>query len=98
MEKKSDFRRKIRFFSCLIFSGALLYSGEINIQNLNFYPFRIQMLLYGKPLADDIKIKLKSQILDFFGERKRYVAILFFGENSSSATYVKHKVKYGSEI
>lgn len=56
------------------------------------------MLLYGKLLAEEIKNRLKNQISDLFGDQKKYVAILFFGDNSSSSTYVKHKQKYASEI
>ncbi|MEI6118816.1 MAG: hypothetical protein WCP92_06430 [bacterium] len=33
-----------------------------------------------------------------FGQRKVYIAILFFGDNYSSATYIKHKKIYGESI
>lgn len=56
------------------------------------------MLLYGKPLANQIKIKLHQQVKNYFGEEKKYVAILFFWENSSSTTYVHLKQKYAKEI
>ena len=56
------------------------------------------MLLYGKPIAEKIKDELKIQVSTFFGEKKKYVAILFFGDNKSSATYVHHKQKYAKEI
>ena len=56
------------------------------------------MLLYGKPIAEKIKDELKIQVSTFFGENQKYVAILFFGDNKSSATYVHHKQKYAKEI
>lgn len=56
------------------------------------------MLLRGKELSNMIKSTLKSQVSDFFKEKKRYVAILFFWENGSSKTYVHLKKKYGEEI
>ena len=56
------------------------------------------MLLYGKPIAEKIKDKLKAQIPLLFGKREKYVAILFFWENSSSSTYVHYKQKYAEEI
>jgi len=33
-----------------------------------------------------------------FGDEKKYVAIIFLGEDYSSATYVKHKKAYGDAI
>ena len=56
------------------------------------------MLLYGKPIAEKIKDNLKSQIPLLFGKMQKYVAILFFWENSSSSTYVHYKQKYAEEI
>ena len=56
------------------------------------------MLLYGKPIAEKIKDKLKSQIPLLFGKMEKYVAILFFWENSSSSTYIHYKQKYAEEI
>ena len=56
------------------------------------------MLLYGKLIAEKIKDKLKSQIPLLFGKMEKYVAILFFWENSSSSTYVHYKQKYAEEI
>lgn len=56
------------------------------------------MLLYGKTLADEMKKNLKNQISELFSNQKKYVAILFFGNNKSSSTYVNHKKKYASDI
>jgi len=36
------------------------------------------MLLYGKPIAEKIKDKLKAEIPLLFGKMEKYVAILFF--------------------
>jgi 5,10-methylene-tetrahydrofolate dehydrogenase/methenyl tetrahydrofolate cyclohydrolase len=41
---------------------------------------------------------LKEKTLKAFGDKKAYVAIIFLGEDYSSATYVKHKKKYGDSI
>lgn len=56
------------------------------------------MILYGKPIAEKIKEELKHEVSLLLKEQKKYVAILFFGENSSSSTYVHHKQKYAKEI
>lgn len=56
------------------------------------------MLLYGKPLAEMMKAELRQKVQTYFWAQEKYVAILFFGDNSSSAVYVKHKQKYGSKI
>lgn len=56
------------------------------------------MLLYGTTLAQEIKSKLQSEITRLFTREKHYIAILFFGDNSSSRVYVKHKQKYAKEI
>lgn len=56
------------------------------------------MLLYGKPLAETIKITLTQKVNHYFPDKRHYVAILFFWDNNSSATYVKHKQAYAKEI
>ena len=49
-----------------------------------------------------MSVALKQDLIQkratFFGERKPYVAIIFLGDDSSSATYVKHKKSYGESI
>ncbi|MEI8009235.1 MAG: tetrahydrofolate dehydrogenase/cyclohydrolase catalytic domain-containing protein [bacterium] len=44
------------------------------------------------------KQELIAKRVQFFGERKTYVAIIFLGQDYSSATYVKHKKTYGESI
>ncbi|MDO4713237.1 MAG: hypothetical protein Q4B28_00830 [bacterium] len=56
------------------------------------------MLLYGKPLAEQVKLELKTQIPQLFDPQSKYIAILFFGDNRSSAVYVKHKQNYAKDI
>jgi len=41
---------------------------------------------------------LTQSVKKVFGENKKYVAIIFLGDDYSSATYVKHKKKYGEDI
>lgn len=56
------------------------------------------MLLYGKDAALLLQTTAQSKVKKYFWQGKKYVAILFFWENSSSKTYVKHKQKYGQDI
>lgn len=56
------------------------------------------MLLYWKPLAQELEIELKEKTAHYFSAQKKFVAILFFGDNASSATYVKHKQKFWEKI
>lgn len=56
------------------------------------------MLLYGKPLAEKIEAELKEKVRSTFWKSKKFVAILFFWDNSSSAVYVKHKQNFGARI
>ena len=56
------------------------------------------MLLLWKELSVAFKQELITKKAQFFGERKAYVAIIFLGEDYSSATYVKHKKVYGDSI
>ena len=44
------------------------------------------------------KQELIAKRVQLFGERKAYVAIIFLGEDYSSATYVKLKKAYGESI
>lgn len=56
------------------------------------------MLLYGKPLAEKIEAELKEKVQSAFWKSKKFVAILFFWDNRSSAVYVKHKQNFGTRI
>jgi len=56
------------------------------------------MILSWKELSVAFKQELITKRAQFFGERKVYVAIIFLGEDYSSATYVKHKKAYGESI
>lgn len=56
------------------------------------------MLLYWKPVAELHTQKLKSDIWTYFSDWKHYVAILFFGTNSSSAVYVRNKQAFAQKI
>jgi len=55
------------------------------------------MILDGRQLALDLQAELKAKVASTFSEQK-YVAIIFLGEDYSSAAYVKHKKKYGESI
>jgi 5,10-methylene-tetrahydrofolate dehydrogenase/methenyl tetrahydrofolate cyclohydrolase len=54
------------------------------------------MILRGKELSIKMKdqLKIKSKSLP----ENSYMAILFFGNDFSSSTYVSHKQKYGESI
>jgi len=56
------------------------------------------MILSWKELTISLKEELIQKRARFFGERKVYVAIIFLGDDYSSATYVKHKKAYGESI
>jgi len=56
------------------------------------------MILSWKELSVAFKQELIVKRATFFGERNAYVAIIFLGEDYSSATYVKHKKAYGDSI
>lgn len=58
----------------------------------------IFMILSWKELSLSLKQELIEKRAKFFGEEKKYIAILFLGEDYSSATYVKHKKAYGRAI
>jgi 5,10-methylene-tetrahydrofolate dehydrogenase/methenyl tetrahydrofolate cyclohydrolase len=49
-------------------------------------------------LSVAFKQELIQKRATFFGDRKTYVAIIFLGDDYSSATYVKHKKAYGDSI
>lgn len=54
--------------------------------------------LLGKELSQQIKTDLAQKVKTTFTTQQKFVAILYFGEEYSSATYVKHKQKYGEDI
>ncbi len=56
------------------------------------------MILSWKELSVSFKQDLIQKRTTFFGDRKAYVAIIFLGEDYSSATYVKHKKAYGDSL
>lgn len=56
------------------------------------------MILSWKELSVTFKQELIQKRARFFGDRKVYVAIIFLGDDYSSATYVKHKKAYGDSI
>lgn len=56
------------------------------------------MILSWKELSISFKQDLISKRATFFSDRKAYVAIIFLGDDYSSATYVKHKKAYGESI
>lgn len=56
------------------------------------------MILSWKELSIAFKQELIQKRAQVFGDRKAYVAIIFLGEDYSSATYVKHKKSYGESI
>ncbi len=56
------------------------------------------MILSWKTLSVSLQEELVQKRKFFFGDRKAYVAIIFLGDDYSSATYVKHKKSYGTSI
>jgi len=56
------------------------------------------MILSWKELSVAFKQELTAKRAKIFGDRKVYVAIIFLGDDYSSATYVKHKKSYGDSI
>lgn len=56
------------------------------------------MILSWKELSISLKQELTEKRAKVFGDEKKYVAIIFLGEDYSSATYVKHKKAYGDDI
>lgn len=56
------------------------------------------MLLSWKELSVSFQQELIAKRAHIFGDKKAYVAIIFLGDDYSSATYVKHKKAYGDSI
>lgn len=56
------------------------------------------MILSWKELSVSLKQELIAKRTQFFADRNVYVAIIFLGDDYSSATYVKHKKSYGESI
>lgn len=56
------------------------------------------MLLSWKELSLSLKQELIQKRVTFFGDTQAYVAIIFLGDDYSSAAYVKHKKVYGESI
>lgn len=56
------------------------------------------MLLSWKELSVSFKQELIQKRAQFFADKNVYVAIVFLGDDYSSATYVKHKKLYGESI
>ena len=54
-------------------------------------------LLSGKPIAKKIKEELTLWVSehDF---SKKYIAIIYTGDNAASATYVRMKTKFANQI
>lgn len=56
------------------------------------------MILSWKDISLRLQQELATQVQTAFAGKKPYVAIIFLGDDHSSATYVKHKKTYGSHI
>lgn len=56
------------------------------------------MILSGKELSLVLKQDLLAKRTQIFGDTHVYVAVIFLGDDYSSATYVKHKKAYGESI
>ncbi len=56
------------------------------------------MILSWKELSVSLKEELIAKRAKFFADKKVYVAIIYLGDDYSSATYVKHKKAYGDSI
>ena len=56
------------------------------------------MLLYWKPVAEEIKKELQEKTKKYFPDWNNFVAVLFFWDNYSSSVYVKSKQRYGESI
>ena len=92
----------------IIFSSQLflLISTIISWENIPIdYSFVIVllslsdcMILSGKELSLSLKQDLIAKRAQIFGDTPVYVAIIFLGDDYSSATYVKHKKAYGDAI
>lgn len=56
------------------------------------------MILSWKDISVRLQQELTEQVKSVFAGKKPYVAIIFLGDNYSSATYVRHKKTYGDTI
>ena len=56
------------------------------------------LLLKGKEQAEILKEEHKQLRLQYFENKKKFVAVLFFGQNNPSHVYVKLKEKYAQDI
>jgi len=56
------------------------------------------MILEWKSVAQKLKIDLQELSKHVFPRQDKYVALLFFGENAASSTYVKLKKRFGKDI
>lgn len=56
------------------------------------------LLLKGKEKSESLKEKYRKLRTQYFGNEKKFVAVLFFGESNPSQVYVKLKKKYAEEI
>jgi len=56
------------------------------------------MLLYWKPVAEKLIEEQKRKVRDYFPNNDKFLAILFFWDNSSSKVYVRRKKEYWENI
>lgn len=56
------------------------------------------LLLKGKEKSELLKKEYRKLRTQYFWNEKKFVAVLFFGENNPSQVYVKLKKKYSEEI
>ena len=54
-------------------------------------------ILQGKPIVQSLKTELATKIKHLHVQ-DHYLAILFFGDNVSSSTYVTMKKRFGEDI
>ena len=56
------------------------------------------MLLYWKPVAEKMIEEQKKKVIKYFPNKDKFLAILFFWDNSSSKIYVRRKKEYWENI
>lgn len=56
------------------------------------------MLLYWKPVAEKMIEEQKKKVIKYFPNKDKFLAILFFWDNSSSKVYVRRKKEYWENI
>ena len=56
------------------------------------------LLLNWKEKSELLKIRHKELTLEYFWDKRKYVAVLFFGKSNPSQVYVNLKKKYAQEI